>query len=140
MAEVANPNLPTSGVVAVADPNVEGVVSGMIAGSCSPGIGVSTGIINPKGEDWDRVTKVLQDQPLGWGGDSAVTGQETADIPDSHTVNYGAADFNNTPVTFVIANTQAAPNAVYDSISGAINRTDQTVEIGDWLWGPVPVA
>jgi hypothetical protein len=128
-----------SGIVAPANPNVEGAGSGMNAGSCYPGIGVATTELNPGAYPQVEIA-AMTNQPIGWGGDSVVTGQETANIPESKAVDYDNGDFNNTPVGLYEATAIAAPGAVYDTVSGAINGSNQTTAIGDFLWGAVPVA
>lgn len=133
-------NLPTSQIIAPADPNVEGVGSGMNAGSCYPGIGVATNVIDPKVQDWAQIKVQLDNQPIGWGGDSVELGQQDADIPAAKLVDYVASDFNDTPVEFEVADQQAAPGGVYNIAAGTVNHSDQTIEIGEWLWGAVPVA
>jgi hypothetical protein len=131
-------NLPMSPIVVPADPNVEGVGSGMEGGTCGAAIGITTGIANVKATDWSREARLLiKAQPVGWGGDSIVTGQLTADIPNLKTVNYAAADFNN-DVSFVQAIGAVAPDA--EIADGAINRTGTTLQAGDWAFGDVAVA
>ena len=51
----------------------------------------------------------------------------------------GTADFNDN-AEFLAATQQAAPGAVADAASGAVNDTGATVEIGDKAWFRVPVA
>ena len=142
-------NLPTSHVVAPADPNAEGTNSGMNAGSCFPGIGIcATGLVNPKLSDWSMLDQAENaripqlTQPIGWGGDSIVTGQEAADLPDLLVVDYVGADFNDT-AAFAVADSAIAISKgdVYDSVSGAILVSDLPVATvaGDRIWGAVPV-
>lgn len=138
-------NVPTSHIVAPADPgdsSLAQTISGMNAGSCYPGIGIATAVVNPKASDWSRVQRAPQlTQPIGWGGDSVVTGQETADLPPLLVADYVGADFND-PAIFEIATAGAtAKGDVYNVTSGAALASDvagPAVEIGDWIWGRVP--
>jgi hypothetical protein len=133
-------NFPLSDIVVPANPNVEGVGSGMEGGSCQVMIGLATDVINPKVTDFPQITRnPVQMQYLGWGGDSVVTGQEDADIVDAIAVDYETPDFTDTPVVFAEADQVAAPGAEYDSVSGAVNLGTDTAQIGDWLAGAVPV-
>lgn len=133
-------NLPFSPIVVPADPNVEGVGSGMEGGSNQVMIGLATNVIDPKVTDFPQITvNPVQMQYLGWGGDSVVTGQETADIVDAFLVDYLTADFNDTPVVFTVADAVAAPGVIFDTVSGAVNFSDQTTAIGEWLAGAVAV-
>ncbi len=133
-------NRPFSDIVVPANPNVEGVGSGMEGGSNQVMIGLATNVINPKAEDFPRITRnPVEMQYLGWGGDSVEPGQETADIVDAKAVDYEGADFNDTPVVFIQADASVAPGGVYNIPTGAINDSDETTQIGDWLAGAVPV-
>ena len=144
---------PTSHIVAPADPNAEDATptttftSGMNAGSCYPGIGIATAEPNPKVTDWDRVQRTLIDaQALGWGGDSATTGQETADIPHLLSVDYEGADFNDTAIfeTVDAASAIGTPTVkgdVINATSGAVLASDLPAALveNDWVWAKVPV-
>jgi len=138
-------NRPMSPVIAPADPNAEGTNSGMGAGSCYPGIGIATAVTNPKASDWPRVDQLtVNGQPLGWGGDSAVTGQETADIPLLKAVDYAGTDFNDTAIfdQCDLAGAGAINKGdVYNATSGAALASDLDVALAenDWQWGVVPV-
>jgi len=133
-------NRPLSDIVVPANPNVEGVGSGMEGGSCQVPIGYATNVPDPKVTDFPQITvDPIQMQYLGWGGDSVEPGQETADIVDAFLVDYEGADFNDTPVVFTVADQIAAPGAVFDTVSGAINDSEFTVQVGEWLTGAVPV-
>ena len=134
------PNRPFAPIVVPADPNVEGVGSGMEGGSNQVMIGLATNVPDPKVTDFPQIVRnPVQMQYLGWGGDSVEPGQEDADIVNAIAVDYEGADFNDTPVVFVAADQVAAPGAVYDTGTGAINDSDVTVQIGQWLAGAVPV-
>lgn len=109
------------------------------AGSCAPGIGIATNVPNPKLEDWS-----LEDQNEAGrdpqdsqhiGGDGLGDGDET-----TNPIN-GFIDATNLDDTmaFVVADAQAAPGVEYDTVSGAINRGEQTIEIGDRAWGAIPL-
>lgn len=131
-------NLPTSQIAVPANPNTEGAGSGANGGTSSGLIGLTTGIPNTKASDWSRQARLqVKSQPIGFGGDSTVTGQLTADIPEMKVVDYTAADFND-DISFVMATAAVAPDAVI--ANGAINRTGLTLQNGDWAFGNVPVA
>lgn len=133
-------NFPLSDIVVPANPNVEGVGSGMEGGSCQVMIGLATDVIDPKVTDFPQITRnPVQMQYLGWGGDSVEPGQEDADIVDAIAVDYETADFDDTPVVFAEANQIAAPGVVFDTVSGAVNLGLGTAQVGDWLAGAVPV-
>ena len=129
-------NLPTSHVVAPADPNVEGTNSGVNAASNYNGIGIAQAVPNPKADDWPRVADLdVQSGPIGWGGDNTTSGQTT---PLSQLeVNYADGDFNDS-VVFDVAN-QAAQNAndIYNTSNNSrLSVTlDQAIGSGDWIWG-----
>ena len=135
------PNKAISPIVAPADPNVEGVGSGMEAGSNQVMIGLATNVPNPKVTDFPQIAQAdIKNQYLGWGGDSVEPGQEDADIPSFNLTDYDNADFNDTPVGFVQADAAVAPGGVYETGGGFTNRTDAyTTQVGDWLAGAVPV-
>lgn len=96
-------------------------------GSNAPAIGVNTGNVNPKEQDWPRVADTSARQ-------SGVMGEGDTDI---NTVN--GADVNNT-VAFIEADSNAAADAVMDVATGAVNRTGAAVATGDFVWGEIPVA
>jgi hypothetical protein len=135
-----------SPVIAPADPNVEGTNSGMGAGSCYPGIGIATAVTNPKESDWPRVDQLtVPGQPLGWGGDGTVTGQEDADIPLLKAVDYDNTDFNDTAIfdQCDLASVGAINiGDVYNATSGAAlaSTLDVALAENDWQWGVVLVA
>jgi hypothetical protein len=115
-----------------------------LGASNAPAVGVNTGNPNPKLSDWTVNTQfgVTRDPQLSMhiGGDGTTEGSDNH-LGD-HAVraaDYAAADINDT-VHFSEADQAAAPDAVYDTVTGAINRTGQNVEIGDRVWGTVPVA
>jgi hypothetical protein len=124
-------NLPTSPVVAPADPNVEGLNSGMNAGGSDSVIGICTDQPNPKESDWPRIVFAAKSNPLGG-----------SQMPQ-YLTEYEAGVFDSTPVGFAQADTQAAPGEVYATNAGGtgwdlVNKTeDYTTEVGDWLWGAV---
>jgi len=120
-------NLPTSHVVAPADPNVEGTNSGMNAGSCFPGIGVSTGNYDGKTEDWSDLQRApLQTQAIG------------ATATDVLAVDYEAVDFND-KVGYVLTVAET-PNGGLIGATGYANHTGETVPAGVWIWGTKPTA
>lgn len=122
-------NLPTSPIIVEADPNVEGTGSGMNGGSSDSAIGICTSEPNPKETDWDRTVKGATVNPIGQG------------VGLQYLTQYEAGVFDEVPVGFAPADTQAAPGEVYATNAGGfgwdlINKTvNYTTEIGDWLWG-----
>lgn len=138
-------NLPTSYIEVPADPNVEGAGSGANGGSCAPGIGICTAVVNPKLMDWSVLDQHANarspqaTQHIGWGGDSVVTGQETADLPPVLAVDYAGATFDST-MSFVVADTAAADGLSIDTVTSTLNRTGANVEIGDRVWGTIAAA
>ncbi len=121
------------------------------AGSCSPGIGINTGDIDPKLDDWTvlDVNDAARDPQQGQhiGGDAF---NPQANYPSSGGVEGSGytnpikafqlpiLDFNDV-MSFSVADTAAAPDAVYDTGTNAVNKTGKTVAIGDRIWGPIPV-
>ena len=132
------------------------------AGSCAPGIGINTGevfqtvaevAIGPRPDNWTELdqaeaARIPQDSQHSGGIVDAAPEYEGVPYPTPAQVGdepirfadmtVGAVDVNDT-ANFVIADTVAAPGAVMDSVSGAVNATSSTTAIGDLLWGPVPV-
>ena len=115
-----------------------------LGSSNAPAIGVCTDVINPKLDDWTVNTQfgVTRDPQLTMhiGGDGTTDG--TDNHLGDHAVraaDYEAADINDT-VHFVVATQAAVPGAVVDVATGTVNRSSENVEIGDRVWGTVPVA
>lgn len=129
------------------------------AGSCASGIGICSGVINtdtaeqwtvldqneaarvPQDSDYIGNTGFVDRSSVAWPSSGGDIGNPTN--PITH-IQYpasapGTVDVNDT-ANYLAATQQAAPGAVVDVGSGAINATDQTVEIGDVGWFPVPVA
>ena len=163
MAEIANPNLPTYFLNAATVATRNGEYTGTPftdvigdgsyanpylgcnrAGSCAPGIGIATGVINPKLDDWSllqqsgsaRITQNSQHI----GSDGLGAGQEGSTGATDLNVRVSGTDYNDT-LSYIAAVVQAAPGAGYNT-AGADpkNRTDQTIEIGERLWGTNDVA
>lgn len=109
-------------------------------GSNAPGIGISTGSINPKVQDWtttdsDNSTRNPQhSQHLGGGG----LGDGSQDRYRIQCVQ--GADINDS-VSFIEALTEAAPGQGFGN-AGAdpVNRTSETIEVGDRAWGTNTIA
>ena len=116
------------------------------AGSCAPGIGINTGNIDPKLEDWSiadqaEAVRIPQDSQH-IGGDGLGAGDATNNPINAVVDPYGvtAIDFNDT-VSFIAALAQAAPGVGYGALNAnPINQTGVTVEIGDRVWGNNVVA
>lgn len=106
-------------------------------GSCAPGLGINTGNVNPKLDDWtvldqDGNARAPQNgQHLGGSGlgdgDQSVT-PIRADLDP---------DFDS-ELHFRVADAAVGPGGIYHIGDGAINQTGANVEIGDRLWGTVP--
>jgi hypothetical protein len=109
------------------------------AGSCSPGIGINTGFVNPQLSDWSILDQAgdARSPQLSQhiGGDGFEGGN--ADNEPVRVVQ--GIDFNDT-ASFSVADAAAVPGAEYDTATGALNLTGTTVAIGDRIWGPIPVA
>jgi hypothetical protein len=117
-------------------------LGGNTVGSCAPGIGINTGFVNPALQDWSILDQAgdarspQESQHIGGSGLGAGTEGLTTTDP-VRTVN--GADINNT-LSFSVADAAAVPDAAYDTVTGALNRTGTTVAIGDRIWGDIPVA
>ena len=124
--------------LAVADPNVEGssrLSSGMGAGSCAPGIGISQRDTSVTANEFDLVaTQPQTSSNIGWGGDNAVTGQTSSDLPQLKVVDYATPDFNNV-IGLQKADNNAAAGSAINSASGYINSTGSATTTDTWLWG-----
>ncbi len=156
MAEIAAPNLPLYGqdlaTVGVrngeypdtpfTDPAGDGsyddpYLGGNRAGSCAPGIGINTGDSDPKLIDW---TLLDQDEAprnpqftQHIGGNGLGDGSETGNV--IKTMEPAFIDV----LAFLVADQQAIDGAVFHVASGATNRTGRTVEIGERVWGVIPI-
>ena len=119
---------------------------GMNYASCQPGVGICTGIYDPKAQDWPRVadTAAHTGQFIGGVDPAESTDADTgngntgADTAIDITVVQGA-DINDT-VAFVTTVAPVAPDGVLDATTGAVNKTGVTVPTGAWVWGVIPVA
>ena len=90
-------NLPTSPIIAQADPNIAGVGYGMNAGSSDSVIGICTDEPNPKDTVWARIVLGARRRPIG---------METS---AQYLVEYEVPEFTGTPVGFAEADAIAAP-------------------------------
>lgn len=110
------------------------------AGSNAPGIGIATGNIAPKVQDWSVLdqagaARTPQDsQHIGGDG----LGEGDASNNPINVIQ--GADINDT-VSLIAAVVQGADDAGYNT-AGAdpVNRSGETVEIGENLWGTNSVA
>ena len=100
------------------------------AGSNAPGIGIATGVANPKAADFPQTADT-----------AAKRSQHIGTVPDATTTlkTVEGADVNNT-LAFVEADAQTADGAVADVATGATNQTGATVAANAWLHGVIPVA
>jgi hypothetical protein len=127
-------------------------LGGNRAGSNAPGIGINTGFVNPALQDWsilDQHEAARSPQDSQHIGGDPFVADFAATYPSSggteglttetpvRTVN--GADVNNT-LSFSVADAAAVPDAAYDTVTLALNRTGTTVAIGDRIWGDIPVA
>lgn len=109
------------------------------AGSNAPGIGVNTGNIDPKLDDWsvldqDGAARVPQNSQH-IGGDALGDGGDTVNPLESIIDPNGAPIFGDT-LSFIEALAQAAPGVGFGAANGnPINRTAVTIEVGDRAWG-----
>lgn len=110
-----------------------------LGASNAPGIGICTDVVNPKLTDWsvlDQFENARDPQDSQHlGGDGLGAGLPTT-APIQGVLG---ADINDT-VSFLVADQQAAPGVIFHIASGAVNRGTTTVEIGQRVWGLVPVA
>ncbi len=158
MAGIAVPSLPTyelnATVVAAREAedwplvgDVPDFVGGLNAGgSNAPGVGINTGDLNPKVEDWTtedqhenvRIPQLSQhiggvptvdgaESPVPVAGDSAFVLQcvQGVDINDE--------------LGFAVADAQVALDGDIAG-TGVINKTGTVLESGDRAWGPISVA
>jgi hypothetical protein len=111
-----------------------------LGASNAPGVGICTGVVNPKLDDWTVVDQYnVQRTPQGTQH-IGITGLAVGS--DNRLLSYDVqavqgADVNDT-VSFIEATIAAAPGA--DAGSGVINRSDETLAIGDRIWGVTAVA
>ncbi len=141
-------NLATYGLNAttVAARDAEYNVSGQFAGgmneggSNAPGVGINTGNIDPKLDDWsilDQAEAARDPQDTQHIGGDAL-GDGDASVHPVQAVQ--GADLNDT-LTYIAALAQAAPGVGFGAANAdPVNRTDVTIEIGDRAWGTNTVA
>ena len=115
-----------------------------LGASNAPGVGINTGGKEPKVSDWTTSTQYgvarTPQQTMHIGGDGTTAGSDNhLGDHDVQVADYEAADINDT-ANFAVADAQAAPDAVFHTPSGAVNRGTETIEIGERAWGTVPVA
>ena len=118
------------------------------AGACAPGIGIATAFIDPKLTDWAVLDQAgaardpQDSQHIGGNGLGDVTtdssGGDQSVNPIEALEDFGT-DVNDT-LHYLVADQQAAVDAIFHIASGAVNHTGVQVEVGDTLWGIVPVA
>lgn len=133
----------------VAARDAEQEVSGQFAGgmnlggSNAPGVGIATQVINPKLDDWSvedqhEAARVPQDS-MHIGGDGLDAGEALL-VGESVINVVQGADINDT-MSFIVALAQAAPGVGFGAANAdPVNRSDQTIEIGDRAWGTNTVA
>ena len=130
--ELVGTSLAVSPIEAPADPNVEGVGSGM-EGAANSLIGSTTGAKNYKEQDISRTpVDIFHHHYIGWGIQNPDFDQQQS--PFVKLADYENADFDNL-LTLQFANVGAADGEVYQTLVGAINRTGADVVIDDFLFG-----
>ena len=124
------------------------------SGSNAPGIGICTNVPDPTLDNWsvadqDEVARDPQNSSHiaaidaaapAYAGTGYPTPAQGAVIPITGIVDqHGTPDYNNT-MTFIVADANAAPGAVFEVATGTVNVGGATIAIGDRAWGAVPVA
>ena len=100
------------------------------AASNAPQIGVGTGE--------ERVSPI-SGTPLTADTQPRQSTQLTFALADINVADYEAADLNDL-VALREADQAAAPGQVFDTVLGAVNRTDEDMVIGDFAFGTIPTA
>lgn len=107
------------------------------AGSNAPGIGIATGLVNPKLSDWallDQFGAAREPQNSQHIGGSGLGAGDDS----SEAVKFIHGTDVNDQGYYVVADTAAFDGAVADSTTGTLNATGKRIAIGDILWGPNP--
>lgn len=106
-----------------------------LAGSNTSGVGINTGDFNPSVAAWRRIPQVpfvtsMHIAGSAYGDGDRMTWPVTGVLPDGQLVG----------VAFVQAEQDTAPLGVLDPTGvNAINRTNDTVPAGQWVFGTVDV-
>ena len=115
-----------------------------LGGSNAPAIGLNTGSVNPKLQDWsvlDQRGFAREGQfssHIGGPGTAAGAGGGFGSGFQLQVVR--GADIND-ELTYIVAAAQAAPGVGFGpGNANPINRTDVTIEIGDRCWGTDTIA
>lgn len=117
--------LVTAGKSRVPNADFDGGMNNGASNAC--GVGIATGLINPKASDWPRISDLLAVK------DSQVIGGNLSGIfildPDF------VGDDNLTQ--FCEATGAVAPDGVIASVAGfdMVNRSGEDMVDGDWAWG-----
>ncbi len=101
-------------------------------GTCQPGVGVATGEVDPT-ESWG--TTAITDQASDYIGGSLTDADDTSTNSPAQALlaaQYDTPDFND-GLSYVVATAQRAPGASEGTVR---NDTGETIEIGEWFWGP----
>jgi hypothetical protein len=114
------------------------------AGSNAPGIGINTGDVSTPAPDQftlnDQAEAARAPQNSQHiGGDGLGDGDASVNPINALDLTPGAIDVNDT-LAFAVADTQAVDGVAFDTVTGAVNRTGGTIEVGETAWGTVPVA
>lgn len=111
------------------------------AGANAPGIGIGTGNLVTLADerfsllDQAGATREPQDS-MYIGGTGLGSGNATVTPLNVVVDPNGTPTFTTEPY-LVIADAQAAPGVAFDTVSGALNRTSVTIEIGEYAWGSI---
>ena len=110
------------------------------AGSCAPAIGICTGIVDSKIEDWSVLDQAAAPRTPQDSQHIGGNGLGAGDASNSPINAVQGADVNDT-LSFIVAIVAAADGAGMGT-AGAdpINRTGASVAIGDRVWGTNTVA
>lgn len=145
MAEIANPNLPTffgdSNAIAVREgeftnPETSFFNGANLPASCSGGLGICTGEINFKEQDFTKPDPetVQRSSYIGWQSVPGVV------VPTGVSIGGGAEPPSTGPnslTAHIEAVGTVAPGALIAIVDAFdfLNLTDKTLEAGDIAWG-----
>jgi hypothetical protein len=138
---MSNKNVPTYSLNPAAVADLDGnyadgaFVGGCNLGSCSQGLGIATGVVNPKSIDFARIQDTAPHETQHIGGNGIGAGSAT-----SFDINAILGTDINEEVAFVEAQGTVANNGEIDSTTKAVNKTGVALADGDWVWGVIPVA
>lgn len=113
-----------------------------LAGSNANGIGINTAKIDPKLQDWSLLDQHGEERApeesmhIGNNGLGAgLPADPGSDFPIRGGLAAGA--FFDELMYYLVADQQAVTGAIFNTSESAVNRSSDTVEIGDRIWGTV---